>query len=82
MVKEIIQESSFLEQPLIAQSMYIFKQAGIGGEVVCHQDSTFIHTRPNKVLGMWFAIEDATEENGCLWGIPGQYEGEPYQLLF
>jgi phytanoyl-CoA hydroxylase len=21
-------------------------------------------------LGFWFALEDATKENGCLWGIP------------
>jgi phytanoyl-CoA hydroxylase len=22
-------------------------------------------------LGLWFALEDATEENGCLWAVPG-----------
>src|SRR4051812_41419302 len=27
--------------PLLIQSMYIFKQPNIGGEVTCHQDSTF-----------------------------------------
>jgi len=21
-------------------------------------------------LGVWVAIEDATKENGCLWGVP------------
>src|ERR1041384_510793 len=27
-----------LARPLLLQSMYIFKQPGIGGEVTCHQD--------------------------------------------
>ncbi len=57
--------------PLLLQSMYIFKQPGIGGEVVCHCDHTFLWTEPPSVVGFWFAIEDATVDNGCLWAIPG-----------
>ena len=57
--------------PLLVQSMYIFKQPNIGGEVTCHQDSTFIYTEPTEIAGLWFALEDATIENGCLWAIPG-----------
>jgi phytanoyl-CoA hydroxylase len=26
------------------------------------------------VLGLWFALEDATTENGCLWAIPGGHK--------
>jgi len=61
--------------PKLAQSMYIFKQPEIGGEVICHQDATYIRTAPNSCLGIWIALEDATEENGCLWGIPGGHKG-------
>ena len=60
-----------LDKPLLVQSMYIFKQSNIGGEVTCHQDSTFIYTEPIDIAGLWFALEDATIENGCLWVIPG-----------
>jgi phytanoyl-CoA hydroxylase len=60
-----------LEEPLLVQSMYIFKQPNIGGEVTCHQDSTFLYTEPIDIAGLWFALEDATIENGCLWSIPG-----------
>ena len=60
-----------LVEPLLLQSMLIFKPPRIGGEVVWHQDATFLHTEPSRVLGMWFALEDATRENGCLWGLPG-----------
>lgn len=59
-----------IESPLLLQSMYIFKQPKIGGEVSCHQDSTFLYTDPIDIAGFWFALEDATIENGCLWVMP------------
>jgi phytanoyl-CoA hydroxylase len=63
-----------IEQPLRLQGMYIFKQPKIGGEVTCHQDSTFLYTEPQAIAGLWFALEDATIENGCLWAIPGGHK--------
>ncbi len=66
-------ESLGFEEPGIIQSMYIFKPPGIGGEVVCHQDSTFIYTEPESCVGFWFAIDDATLENGCMHFIPGAH---------
>ena len=63
------------------QSMYIFKQPRIGGEVGCHQDATFLYTDPISVAGFWFAIEDATLDNGCLWAEPGGHIG-PLRQLF
>jgi phytanoyl-CoA hydroxylase len=59
------------KDPAIIQSMYIFKPPRIGGEVYCHQDSTFIYTEPESCVGFWFALEDATLENGCMHFIPG-----------
>ena len=61
--------------PAIIQSMYIFKPPRIGGEVVCHQDSTYIYTEPESCYGFWFALEDATLENGCMQFIPGEHKG-------
>ena len=59
-------------------SMYIFKQAKFGSAVPPHQDSTFLHTSPTQtVVGLWLALEDATEDNGCLWFIPGSHK--PYK---
>ncbi len=62
------------EDPVIIQSMYIFKPPKIGGEVVCHQDSTYIYTEPESCVGFWFALEDATVENGCMYFIPGGHK--------
>ncbi len=64
-----------LAEPRLLQSMYIFKQPGIGGEVVPHQDATFLRTEPSSVLGLWFALEDADRDNGCLWALPGGQRG-------
>jgi phytanoyl-CoA hydroxylase len=70
-----------LDDALALQSMYIFKQPSIGGEVGCHQDATFLWTDPVSVVGFWFALEDATLENGCLWAAPGGHRG-PLRQLF
>lgn len=66
-----VAEQLGLQQPQIYQSMYIFKQPGIGGEVRWHQDATYFETDPVSVTTFWFALEDATLENGCLWAEPG-----------
>ncbi len=72
-LRELIESLNF-ENPLQIQSMYIFKQPNIGGEVTCHQDATFLYTDPMSVTGFWFALEDATKENGCLWAIAGGHK--------
>lgn len=70
---EVVRRLGF-KDPGIIQSMYIFKPPRIGGEVYCHQDSTFIYTEPESCVGFWFALEDATVENGCMQFIPGGHK--------
>jgi phytanoyl-CoA hydroxylase len=72
-IKQLVADLG-IERPLLLQGMYIFKQPKIGGEVTCHQDSTFLYTEPQDIAGLWFALEDATLENGCLWAIPGGHK--------
>lgn len=60
-----------LVQPQVWQSQVIFKQPHIGGEVGWHQDASFFVTTPHTVTTFWFALEDATRDNGCLWVQPG-----------
>jgi len=64
-----------LVDPQLWQSMLIFKQPGIGGEVGWHQDASFFDTAPTTVTGFWFALEDASIDNGCLWVAPGGHHG-------
>lgn len=62
-----------LVKPLAVQSMYIFKQARIGAEVVPHQDGAFLYTDPQSCLGFWWPLDDCSLENGCLWAVPGSH---------
>lgn len=64
-------QSLGLQDHLLIQSMMIFKHARIGGVVDVHQDSSFLYTEPESCVGFWFALEDATVENGCLWAKAG-----------
>jgi len=72
-IKQLVTDLGIVH-PLLLQSMYIFKQPRIGGEVTCHQDATFLYTEPLRLAGLWFALEDASVDNGCLWAIPGGHE--------
>jgi len=70
------------DKPVILQSMYILKPPRIGGEVHCHQDSTYLYTDPESCIGFWFALEDATIENGCMYFIPGEHKKPLKQLQY
>ena len=67
--------------PALMQSMYIFKQPRIGAIVTPHQDSSFLRTEPLSCLGLWLALQPATEANGCLWARPGSHQ-EPLRRHF
>ncbi|MGH8035887.1 MAG: phytanoyl-CoA dioxygenase family protein, partial [Lysobacterales bacterium] len=45
-------------EPVLWQSMYIFKQPRIGGEVRWHQDASYLIAEPGPVVGFWVAVED------------------------
>lgn len=68
-----------LSKPVVPQSMYIYKNPGVGGQVISHQDSTFLFTEPDSLVGFWIALDDATVENGCLWMIPGSHKTDVHK---
>ncbi|KAJ8965601.1 hypothetical protein NQ317_004360 [Molorchus minor] len=72
-VKETAYQLGY-ENPVIPQSMYIFKNPGLGSEVIAHQDATYLYTEPMNLAGIWIAIDDATIENGCLWFARGSHK--------
>jgi phytanoyl-CoA hydroxylase len=80
-MKELVTDLGW-KDPVVPQSMYIFKQPKIGGTVHSHQDSTFLFTEPRQTcLGLWLALDDATLDNGCLWVRPGSHR-EPLRRQF
>ena len=71
---KLVQQDLGWADPVVPQSMYIFKQARTGAAVHAHQDSTFLFTTPRQTcLGLWLALDDATVENGCLWLRPASH---------
>ncbi|KAI0137942.1 phytanoyl-CoA dioxygenase [Hypoxylon sp. NC0597] len=70
------------KDPRCLQSMVICKQPEIGGAVPPHQDSTFLYTEPPSAVGFWYALEDATAENGCLSFLPGSHRWAPVRQRF
>ncbi|KAL0084714.1 hypothetical protein F4703DRAFT_1904817 [Phycomyces blakesleeanus] len=80
-ISDISRQLGF-KSPKILQSMLIFKQPYIGGPVPSHQDSSFLYTEPTSAVGFWFALEDCTQHNGCLWFIPGSHKNTPITRRF
>lgn len=74
-LKHVVRTYSQFEDPAVIQGMYLLKQPKIGDPRPSHQDETYLRTAPiGKVIGIWIALDDATEENGCLQFIPGSHK--------
>lgn len=56
------------------QSMYFYKVPGTPGQAN-HQDYEYIKNEVNTLTACWIAMDDADEENGCLWVVPGTNRG-------
>lgn len=72
-VKAVYKEIGY-KDPTIVQSMVIFKNPKVGHEYTPHQDASYLTTDPVHVVGIWFALDDATATNGCLDFIPGSHK--------
>ncbi|CAG7721460.1 unnamed protein product [Allacma fusca] len=81
-VKEVVERLTTMKRPTVMQSMVIFKQPKVGGEVKPHQDASYLYTEPTSgsLLGFWIALDDANLENGCLYFTPASHQdGKLYQ---
>ena len=54
------------------QTMLFVKPPDYQGQA-WHQDELYIQTRDRSLTGVWIAIDDATEENGCIRIVPGSH---------
>lgn len=54
------------------QTMLFMKAPGKKGQA-WHQDEYYIPTRDRSLTGVWLALDNASQENGCLWVIPGSH---------
>ena len=54
------------------QTMLFYNPPGLGGQG-WHQDSYYITTYPDTLIGAWIALDRADPETGCLWVVPGSH---------
>lgn len=62
--------------------LYFLKPPGTGRPVAWHQDSWYFRNTyissvgediDRSTIGTWMALDDADEQNGCLWVVPGSH---------
>ncbi|GAA5992772.1 hypothetical protein JCM11641_007804 [Rhodosporidiobolus odoratus] len=77
-VKSLVRSVGKYEDPKLIQacllSMVICKNRQVGGKVSSHDDQTFLYSNPSTAMGLWFALEDCTPDNGCLSFVPGSHK--------
>ena len=53
---------------------FMAKPAHVGEVVPYHQDNAYYGYVPDDALSVWIALDDSTQENGCLRVIPGSHK--------
>jgi phytanoyl-CoA hydroxylase len=62
------------ETPQMIQDMALLKPPHVGREKPWHQDMAYFRWGPpEKILGIWIALDPATAENGCMHVLPGTH---------
>jgi ectoine hydroxylase-related dioxygenase (phytanoyl-CoA dioxygenase family) len=61
--------------------LVIFKMKEIGLAFPYHQDLWYFKRGSDikQSCGIWMALDDSDEENGCLWVVPGSHRGPIYE---
>ena len=57
-------------EPYAVQTMVYFKPAGARGQAL-HQDNMYLKVQPGTCVAAWLALDDCTEESGCMAVVPG-----------
>lgn len=62
----------------------IYKPARIGAETPWHQDEAYWDpAKSYESVSIWVPLQEATEDNGCMWFVPGSHRLEvlPHQSI-
>lgn len=66
------------EECRLIQDMALLKPPFVGSEKPWHQDMAYFDwSPPEKVIGVWIALDAATAENGCMHVLPGTHREGP-----
>lgn len=67
-------EAIFEAKAVCDNVSYMAKPPRIGAVVPYHQDNAYHFFVPDHALSVWIALDDSTEENGCLRVVPGSHK--------
>jgi phytanoyl-CoA hydroxylase len=59
-------------EPYAVQTMLYFKPPGARGQAL-HQDQYYLKVQPGTSMGVWMALDDCDEANGCMQMVPGSH---------
>ena len=60
--------------PVLFNEQFVVKGAGKGASFAWHQDGAYVGFDHTAYLTVWIALDDATEENGCVYLLPRDLE--------
>ena len=63
----------YAEEFYLFENSLVYKPKDADNEVPWHQDYMYMTDDPDKVIA-WVAVDDVTEENGCMYAIPGSHK--------
>lgn len=67
-----------LETPgYLFNEQFVVKGAGKGASFAWHQDGFYVGYDHQPYLTVWIALDDATEENGCVYLLPRDLDEKP-----
>lgn len=62
---------------LLFNEQFVVKGASKGASFAWHQDSAYVGFEHAPYVSLWIALDDATEENGCVYLIPRDLDANP-----
>ena len=74
--KELLDSVEALLGPniLLYNTSFVIKEPNSKAHISWHQDLTYWGFNDDKQVAAWIALSDATEENGCMYMIPGSHK--------
>ena len=62
---------------MLFNEQFVVKGAGKGASFAWHQDSAYVGFDHTPYVTVWIALDDTTEENGCVYILPRDIEAQP-----
>ena len=76
-IDKVVSDTLATDQSYLFNEQFVVKGAGKGASFAWHQDSAYVGYDHPAYLTIWIALDDATEENGCVYILPRDLDEKP-----